>query len=179
MPTTFSSKLLNLLHIIGECSASSGSYFTIYRVHRSCWLEIANGYASVDDSSPSVSSPPLPPFPRWITQITHQLTQTASSTSSPSTSQACFLSLKDCMVAFFTVHMLLEQQKGSVALTILSTLEKIFPTSQILRSQVCLSCFTSSHSSRSHWRTMASEIIVVPKKYLREIMRWTLIVWSI
>lgn len=40
------------------------------------------------------------------------------------------------MVGMFTVQMLLEQQKGNIALTVLSSLEKIFPNSQVVRSQV-------------------------------------------
>jgi hypothetical protein len=99
---------------------------------RSCWLEISNGYASIDESSPSGPTSPLPPFPQWITQISHRLTKQPHSLSE----RLPLLTLKDCMIGLFTVQMLLEQQKGNLALLVLSTLEKIFPNSQIIRSQV-------------------------------------------
>jgi hypothetical protein len=65
------------------------------------------------------------------------------------------------MIGLFTVQLLLEQQKGNLALIVLSTLEKIFPHSQIIRSQVGVHfmplVLTSSlllPRDRSHWRTM-------------------------
>mmetsp|Transcript_1665 Transcript_1665/g.1667 ORF Transcript_1665/g.1667 Transcript_1665/m.1667 type:complete len:374 (+) Transcript_1665:388-1509(+) len=45
------------------------------------------------------------------------------------------------MVGMFTVQMLLEQQKGNIALTVLSSLEKIFPNSQVVRSQIALAYY--------------------------------------
>ena len=100
---------------------------------RSCWLEISSGYSSNNDFS-SISEAHLPPFPQWITQISHKLTTPPS--SSESNSNIPNLTLQECMVGMFTVQMLLEQQKGNIALTVLTTLEKIFPNSQIIRSQV-------------------------------------------
>jgi len=96
-------------------------------VRRSCWLEIADSYVS---SGNPVA--PLPAFPPFLLQLSHCLTGAAGTTNSLSVGE------RDVPAAVFLAHLLVEQHKGTTALSILDQLQPVLPNSLPVLTQVAL-----------------------------------------